>query len=805
MFLTSMPADRAYTGRTGIGLDVWLSDKLGVRGLFGTVRRVGMADLFHCFDGCAKKVWDGHEEAKQEAKRKREAKREAKRLERDAESEESDSEPEVLLPLDHPNALPLKGWTDVVRRTRDILGRGQGNHHLQKAYEKYGIPGRPKIMIPGNTRMIVYSSAFLRQSFRHWKVRYQAMAQLSKYLCERGVGDDTTTRNQADFRKRANRAIRVALRMTEAANVMPAFLVHLCLSLPHGFIQGALQVQKTEQVFFPLHVWVHRVRLHLRHLGQSPLAVAKSQARASASSQGHDQDRVWGWRCPVCGLLKGQQADMRAHVQEMHVLDRKKHKFRRSNFEVKMMKKDITVYKPKRYFTATPHCPDPGAEADVVDPLACIAGRQVRRHSDVTSIWELERLMFLLHLLLDFCLGCHDARAAQVQDVARWFFAVVGSRECQPVWKQYREYIRLSCGYILTGYWQGRQLDFLNPFELSAPDAGRVVRERTREQFMKAASVTMAATRYARKFFDKVSAGYEIEVVQSHGDHIPIHVRNDSVVLFWLPEILRSRLVRRPSKCSPAESDRFWRAKLKHLKSVSAYVAGQLSMFDWPSDEEMLCQYKRLMHVWSRLSEKDDIAKVFDGPSQGQFDWALWWRLSHTESRFLPPGCEAAFALYHFMGMVGVSEAKAESIASLLKRYTGTVGRPVSTSRIIEKAIVRHSGVNGLSRDDCFLTRCWAEYFGSLKKDKFSFRWPGRARRRRNREYPLGGGSKTIHRHLKKSSLAAALQRRWKTNSESLCALPRLSRIAEARPGVEPGLRAVTGANKWHRHLGRWG
>ena len=66
-----------------------------------------MSDLFHCFDGCAKKVWDGHEEAKQEAKRRREAKREAKRLERDAESEESDSEEEVLLPLDHPNALPL--------------------------------------------------------------------------------------------------------------------------------------------------------------------------------------------------------------------------------------------------------------------------------------------------------------------------------------------------------------------------------------------------------------------------------------------------------------------------------------------------------------------------------------------------------------------------------------------------------------------------------------------------------------------------------------------------------------------------
>ena len=59
VFLTSMPVDRAYSGRTGSGADAWLSEKLGVRGLLGTARRVGMADLFHCFDGCARKVWDG--------------------------------------------------------------------------------------------------------------------------------------------------------------------------------------------------------------------------------------------------------------------------------------------------------------------------------------------------------------------------------------------------------------------------------------------------------------------------------------------------------------------------------------------------------------------------------------------------------------------------------------------------------------------------------------------------------------------------------------------------------------------------
>ena len=77
MFLTCMPADRANVGRTGIGLDAWLSDKLGVRGFLGSARRVGMSDLFHCFDGYARKVWHG---GKKEQK-------EASRLEQDSETE----------------------------------------------------------------------------------------------------------------------------------------------------------------------------------------------------------------------------------------------------------------------------------------------------------------------------------------------------------------------------------------------------------------------------------------------------------------------------------------------------------------------------------------------------------------------------------------------------------------------------------------------------------------------------------------------------------------------------------------------
>ena len=56
---------------------------------------------------------------------------------------------------------------------------------------------------------------------------------------------------------------------------------------------------------------------------------------------------------------------------------------------------------PERYFT--PPCPDRGAEADVVEPLTCIAWRQLRQRSDaVNSIWEVERFLHMLHALLDY-------------------------------------------------------------------------------------------------------------------------------------------------------------------------------------------------------------------------------------------------------------------------------------------------------------------------------------------------------------------------------------------------------------------
>ena len=236
-----------------------------------------------------------------------------------------------------------------------------------------------------------------------------------------------------------------------------------------------------------------------------------------------------------------------------------------------------------------------------------------------------------------------------------------------------------------------------------------------------------------------------------------------------------------------------------------AHVANQLSSFEWPSTEQVMQQYKDLMHAWSLLLNDKEIAKQVFGSttlvasqghsSQHHFDWLQWWKLSHTDPRFLPPGTEAAFVLFHFMGMVGVSEAGAESIASLLKRYSPSVASRINTERVIEKTIVASVGIKGLFTDDLFLLRCWVEYFGGMQHKRFSFRYEGAQSRRRAKRFPLGGGSKTIHNHLKRVQLEKRCNKSWKNYFSVLRSLPRLGRLE--------GGRVIAGSGAWLQRLRR--
>ena len=126
---------------------------------------------------------------------------------------------------------------------------------------------------------------------------------------------------------------------------------------------------------------------------------------------------------------------MVAHIRGEHWVP--DDRFRRRHFTEAMLLRRVGVCVPERYFT--PPCPDPGAEADVVEPLTCIAWRQLRERSDaVNGIWEVERLLHMLRALLDYAdfptalaPAQDDGHLPRVPDVVRWFFAAMGCASSQ--------------------------------------------------------------------------------------------------------------------------------------------------------------------------------------------------------------------------------------------------------------------------------------------------------------------------------------------------------------------------------------
>ena len=88
---------------------------------------------------------------------------------------------------------------------------------------------------------------------------------------------------------------------------------------------------------------------------------------------------------------------------------------------------------------------------------------------------------------------------------------------------------------------------------------------------------------------------------------------------------------------------------------------------------------------------------------------------------FVPDQFAAAFAVFHFSGMFGTSEAHAESVGGTLKRYA----KSFSTSRVAESTMLRQHGLKGCGQgsEDAFLEVCWAHFFGSAGASKFTFQY----------------------------------------------------------------------------------
>ena len=150
-------------------------------------------------------------------------------------------------------------------------------------------------------------------------------------------------------------------------------------------------------------------------------------------------------------------------------------------------------------------------------------------------------------------------------------------------------------------------------------------------------------------------------------------------------------------------------------------------------------QYIDMMCIWSTLLHDELCAG-------DQFDWAAWWKFVHADARAVPEEVAGAFMVFHFVGMFGLSEAKAESVGSTLKQFDGEANLP--TEQIRDRTLLREAGFRGDGTDDMFILSCWAELFGDEGKFRFQTLRPSKARGR----YQAGGGSKTLNRVLGRAS-----------------------------------------------------
>ena len=163
-----------------------------------------------------------------------------------------------------------------------------------------------------------------------------------------------------------------------------------------------------------------------------------------------------------------------------------------------------------------------------------------------------------------------------------------------------------------------------------------------------------------------------------------------------------------------------------------------------------------LLRHWVGLVRSNEGVRAAAYNDRGDFQWESWWAMSHTGTvpahldqgqswaDFVPSGTEAAFTVFHFSGSWGASEAHCESIAGTLKRFQ----KGFATSSVVEAAILRSNGLTGYGGEDDFVQVCWSRFFGMADFDRAGFTVNQKLRRSTLRHFPLGRGSRTVHRTI---------------------------------------------------------
>ena len=202
------------------------------------------------------------------------------------------------------------------------------------------------------------------------------------------------------------------------------------------------------------------------------------------------------------------------------------------------------------------------------------------------------------------------------------------------------------------------------------------------------------------------------------------------------------------------------------------------------------------MKTWACLCELGEVRSTV--VTKNALRWEAWWQFVHSDRRACPEEAMAASVLFHFWGSMGVSEAKAESVGSILKHFGSTSN--LGTQGIVEKTLLRDAGICGDGSDDDFLVLCWSMFFGDASPSTFTFqkkRSAGLARKR----YACGKGSLFLHRTIVKTKpkrIWSGAMRREVFRASA--AFPKPAKPNGGQSGTSRATRGL-GLQSWSRQL----
>ena len=296
---------------------------------------------------------------------------------------------------------------------------------------------------------------------------------------------------------------------------------------------------------------------------------------------------------------------------------------------------------------------------------------------------------------------------------------------------------------------------------LSVPKLPRFILEETMQHvpLKRPPGISLAAT-LSRGFADVRALlqaclkSFQEKVLDKASWLIPAQVLTAMDICFDLPSFLAGP--------GPSPGD----ARVEAFMTVASYVRQR-----WPwqmpscTDRALRRQYKNLFSSW--WSQGRDRPEIFK--------WSALWRAVHADADFFVPDTSGAFFVFHACGSIQSSEARCEGLASQLKRMMRSGCRP---GRAVEKVILKQQEA---AMGEAFLLRVWAEV---SKRISFRCKRP----RRREKAFPLGKGSKTLH------TLLGRQERPW--SFAKIRSLPRVG------PKVSSARAWERLASKRHRQYG---